>query len=146
MKLNELQFNDGARIDNYRKGRGVGSGNGKTCGKGHKGQNSRSGGGVAPGFEGGQTPLFRRLPKRGFKNRNHVEYAIINLSQLNQFKEGEVIDMTKVIDSGLIKAELDGLKVLGGGELTVKLTVKANAFSKSAKEAIEKLGGTVEVL
>ena len=129
-----------------RLGCGPGSGKGKTCGKGHKGQNSRSGGWVRPTFEGGQLPLFRRLPKFGFHNGSRKEYAIINLSQLNRFEEDVVVTPTLLIEAGLIKKELDGVKVLGNGELTKKLTVKANKFSKSAKEAIEKLGGTVEVL
>ena len=146
MKLNELEHASGAKTNRYRKGRGVGSGNGKNAGSGNKGQKSRTGGGVRPGFEGGQNPLFRRLPKFGFHNGSRKEYAIINLSQLNRFEEGVVVTPTLLIEAGLIKKELDGVKVLGNGELTKKLTVKANKFSKSAKEAIEKLGGTVEVL
>lgn len=146
MKLNELEYNNGSRAKHYRKGRGLGSGNGKNCGSGNKGQNSRSGGGVALGFEGGQTPLWRRLPKRGFKNYTRKEYATINLSMLNRYKDGEVIDITKLVSDGLVKDCLGGLKVLAGGELEKKLTVKANKFSASAKAAIEKLGGSVEVL
>ena len=146
MKLNELKPNKGATTKNYRKGRGVGSGNGKNAGTGNKGQKSRSGGLKAPGFEGGQTPLYRRLPKFGFKNGSHVEYAIVNLSQLNKFKDGSVITPELLIESGLVKKELDGVKVLGGGELTKKLTVKANKFSKSAEQAIVAAGGKVEVL
>ena len=146
MKLNELEHASGAKTNRYRKGRGVGSGNGKNAGSGNKGQKSRTGGGVRPGFEGGQNPLFRRLPKFGFHNGSRKEYAIINLGQLNRFEEGVVVTPTLLIEAGLIKKELDGVKILGNGELTKKLTVKANKFSKSAKEAIEKLGGTVEVL
>ena len=146
MKLHELKHAEGAKRNTYRKGRGVGSGNGKNAGSGHKGQNSRSGGGVRPGFEGGQNPLFRRLPKFGFKNGGRVEYAIVNLSNLNRFEDGTVVTPTMLVECGLVKKELDGIKVLGNGELTKKLTVQANKFSKSAKEAIEKLGGKVEEL
>ncbi|MEG2341789.1 MAG: 50S ribosomal protein L15 [Bacilli bacterium] len=146
MKLNELTYVEGSRIERFRKGRGVASGNGKTCGKGTKGQNSRTSGGVRPGFEGGQTPIYRRLPKRGFKNALRTEYAIINLEVLNVFKNGEIVDMTKLVAAGLVKKEYDGLKVLGGGELKKKLTVKANKFSKTASKAIEDLGGSIEVL
>lgn len=146
MKLNELKYTEGARADHYRKGRGVGSGNGKTCGVGQKGQKSRRQGEVAVGFEGGQTPLWRRLPKRGLNTTNHKEYAIINLDVLNKFEDGEVVDITTLIEKGYVKDELCGLKVLGGGELTHKVSVKAKKFSASAKEAIEKLGGTTEVL
>ena len=146
MKLNELEHAVGAKTNSYRKGRGVGSGNGKNAGSGNKGQKSRSGGGVRPGFEGGQNPLFRRLPKFGFHNGSRKEYAIINLGQLNKFEEGVVVTPTLLIEAGLVKKELDGVKILGNGELTKKLTVKAHKFSKSAKEAIEKLGGSVEVL
>ena len=146
MKLHELEYVEGARRDHYRKGRGIGSGNGKTSGKGHKGQNSRSGGGVALGFEGGQLPLFRRLPKRGFKNVNHISYATINVSVLEKFDAGTTVTPALLIEKGLIKKEYDGLKVLGSGELTKALTVQANAFSASAKEAIEKVGGKAEVL
>ena len=146
MKLNELKPVNGAVTKGYRKGRGVGSGNGKNAGTGNKGQKSRSGGLKAPGFEGGQTPLYRRLPKFGFKNGAHKEYAIVNLSQLNKFKDGAVVTPELLIESGLVKKELDGVKVLGHGELTKKLTVKANKFSKSAAEKIEAVGGKVEVL
>lgn len=146
MKLNELKYTDGARSSSYRRGRGIGSGNGKTSGKGHKGQNSRSGGGVAIGFEGGQLPLFRRLPKRGFKNINHVKYATINVGDLDSFKENTVVSAALLIEKGLIKKEFDGLKILGGGKLSKPLTVQANAFSASAKEAIEAAGGKIEVL
>lgn len=144
MKLNELHATDGSRNEHYRKGRGIGSGNGKTAGKGHKGQNSRSGGGVALGFEGGQLPLFRRLPKRGFKNVNHITYATVNVGDLERF-DG-VVNSATLVEAGLVKKELCGIKVLGGGKLTKALTVQANAFSASAKEAIEAAGGKVEVL
>ena len=144
MKLNELKNVQGAKTEGFRKGRGTGSGNGKNCGTGNKGQKSRSGGGKAPGFEGGQTPLYRRLPKFGFTNGARKEYAIVNISSLNKFKEGTVVDPTLLVESGLVKKEFDGVKILGNGELTVKLTVKATKFSASAKEAIEKLGGTCE--
>ena len=144
MKLNELKNVQGAKTEGFRKGRGMGSGNGKNCGTGNKGQKSRSGGGKAPGFEGGQTPLYRRLPKFGFTNGAHKEYAIVNVGSLNKFKEGTVVDPTLLVETGLVKKEFDGVKILGNGELTVKLTVKATKFSASAKEAIEKLGGTCE--
>lgn len=144
MKLNELKNVEGAKTEGYRKGRGMGSGNGKNCGTGNKGQKSRSGGVKAPGFEGGQTPLYRRLPKFGFTNNAHKEYAIVNVSSLNKFAEGSEITPTLLVESGLVKKEYDGIKILGNGELTVKLTVKANKFSKSAKEAIEKVGGVAE--
>ena len=144
MKLNELKNVEGAKTAPFKKGRGMGSGNGKNCGTGNKGQKSRSGGGKAPGFEGGQTPLYRRLPKFGFTNGAHKEYAIVNVGSLNKFKEGTVVDATLLVESGLVKKEFDGVKILGNGELTVKLTVKATKFSASAKEAIEKLGGTCE--
>ena len=146
MKLHELQYSEGSRRSHYRKGRGIGSGNGKTAGAGHKGQNARSGGGVALGFEGGQLPLFRRLPKRGFKNVNRVNYATINVSALNRYKAGTVVSPALLIKDGLVKKELDGIKVLGAGKLEVALTVQANKFSKTAIEAIEAAGGKVEVL
>ena len=146
MKLHELQYSEGSRRSHYRKGRGIGSGNGKTAGAGHKGQNARSGGGVALGFEGGQLPLFRRLPKRGFKNVNHVTYATVNVGDLNRFEDGTVVNPALLIESGLVKKEYDGLKVLGAGKLEKKLTVQAHKFSNSAKEAIETAGGTVEVI
>ncbi len=144
MKLNELKNVKGAKTESFKKGRGLGSGNGKNCGTGNKGQKSRSGGLKAPGFEGGQTPLYRRLPKFGFTNNAHKEYAIVNVSQLNSFKEGTVVTPALLIEAGLVKKEFDGVKVLGNGELTVKLTVKANKFSKTAKAAIEKVGGKAE--
>jgi len=146
MKLHELKHADGAITKGYRKGRGVGSGNGKNAGTGNKGQKSRSGGLKAPGFEGGQTPLYRRLPKFGFTNGGRKEYAIVNISSLNRFKDGSVITPELLIEEGLVKKELDGIKVLGNGELTKKLTVKANKFSKKAEEAILAAGGKVEVL
>ena len=146
MKLHELQATEGSRQEHYRKGRGLGSGNGKTAGKGHKGQNSRSGGGVRLGFEGGQLPLFRALPKRGFKNVNHVNYATVNVCDLDKFDNDTVITPALLKENGLLKKEYDGLKILGKGSLTKKLTVKANAFSNSAKEAIEKAGGKIEVM
>ena len=144
MKLNELKNVEGAKTAPFRKGRGMGSGNGKNSGTGNKGQKSRSGGLKAPGFEGGQTPLARRLPKFGFTNGSHKEYAVVNLSQLNKFKEGSLVSPVVMVESGLVKKELDGIKVLGNGELTVKLTVQAHKFSKAAKAAIEKLGGVAE--
>ena len=144
MKLNELSPAVGSAKDSYRKGRGPGSGNGKTAGKGHKGQNARSGGGVRPGFEGGQLPLYRKLPKRGFKNRFAVNYAIVNVSALNRFEDGSVVDMEALLAAKIVRKELDGLKVLGNGELTKKLTVKATVFSATAKEKIEAAGGKTE--
>ena len=145
MKLHELSPAPGSVKDSFRKGRGPGSGNGKTAGKGHKGQNARSGGGVRPGFEGGQLPLYRKLPKRGFKNRFAVNYAIVNLSALNKFEDGETVNLEKLMEAGIVKKPLDGLKVLGNGEITKKLTVEAKAFSDSAKEKIEAAGGKTEV-
>ena len=146
MKLHELQVAEGARKEHYRKGRGLGSGNGKTAGKGHKGQNARSGGGVALGFEGGQLPLWRALPKRGFKNVNHINYATINVSALERFENGTVVSPALLVETGLIKNERDGIKVLGAGTLTKSLTVQANAFSKSAEAAIVNAGGKIEVM
>ena len=146
MKLHELQAVEGSRRSDYRRGRGIGSGNGKTAGKGHKGQNARSGGGVALGFEGGQMPLWRRLPKRGFKNVNRVEYAVINVEDLNRFKEGTVVNSALLKEAGLVGKEFSGVKVLGKGKLEVKLTVQAAKFSKSALEAITALGGKAEVI
>ena len=146
MKLHELQSTQGSRAEHYRKGRGIGSGNGKTAGKGHKGQNARSGGGVALGFEGGQMPLWRRLPKRGFKNVNRVEYAVVNVSDLNRFKEGTVVNPAMLKEAGLVGKEYCGVKVLGKGKLEVKLTVQAAKFSKSAEEAITAVGGKAEVI
>ncbi len=147
MKLHELSPNEGSVKAGFRKGRGAGSGNGKTAGKGHKGQNARSGGGVRPGFEGGQLPLYRKLPKRGFKNaRFGKEYSIVNVEVLNKFNDGEVVDIAALLAKGVINAELDGVKVLGEGELTKKLTVKAAVFSRTAKEKIEAVGGKTEVV
>ena len=146
MKLHELQPTAGSRRDNWRKGRGEGSGNGKTAGKGHKGQNSRSGGGVRLGFEGGQLPLFRALPKRGFKNVNHVNYAVINVSALERFEAGTLVTPTLLVESGLVRKECDGIKVLGNGKLSKALTVQAHKFSKSAEKAISEAGGKIEVI
>ena len=147
MKLNSIVAPEGARHDRKRVGRGVGSGLGKTSGKGHKGQNARSGGGVRPGFEGGQLPLFRRLPKRGFKNALFkTRYAVINLSDLNNFEDGAVVTPELLKEMGLVKNQLDGIKVLGNGTLEKKLTVKAHRFSDVAFAEIEKLGGKAEVI
>lgn len=139
-----MKYTEGARTKKFRKGRGHGSGNGKTAGKGHKGQNARSGGGVRLGFEGGQTPLARRLPKRGFTNFNRTVYAIVNVEALNKFEDGVEVTPELLIETGLVKKELDGIKILGTGELTKKLTVKAHKFSKSAVAIIEQAGGKVE--
>lgn len=146
MKLHELKYNEGARRERKRIGRGTSSGTGKTSGKGQKGQKARSGGGKKPGFEGGQTPLFMRLPKRGFTNVNRIEYAIVNVEDLNRFEAGSVVDAAALKACGLVKKELDGIKVLGKGTLEVALTVKASKFSKSAVEAIEAAGGKTEVI
>ena len=147
MKLHELSPAEGSVKENFRKGRGAGSGNGKTAGKGHKGQNARSGGGVRPGFEGGQLPLYRKLPKRGFNNyRFAKKYAVVNVQSLNKFENGEVVDCAALIRAGVINTVFDGVKVLGEGELTKKLTVKAAVFSASAKEKIEAVGGKTEVV
>jgi large subunit ribosomal protein L15 len=146
MKLHELEHAEGAKTAHYRKGRGIGSGNGKTAGKGHKGQKSRSGGLKAPGFEGGQNPIYRRLPKFGFKNVNRVEYASVNVERLNAFEDGTVVTAALLIEKGIVRKEFSGLKILGGGKLTKKLSVQANKFSKSAQAAIESAGGTVEVI
>ena len=147
MKLHELSPAEGSVKENYRKGRGAGSGNGKTAGKGHKGQNARSGGGVRPGFEGGQLPLYRKLPKRGFNNyRFGKKYAIINVQSLNKFNDGEVVDTAALIAANLIDNVFDGVKVLGEGEIAKKLTVKATIFSANAKEKIEAAGGKTEVV
>jgi large subunit ribosomal protein L15 len=146
MKLHELAPAEGAVKDSFRKGRGPGSGNGKTAGKGHKGQNARSGGGVRPGFEGGQIPLYRKLPKRGFKNRFAKEYAIVNVSDLNSFNDGDTVNLEALKNARKVRKALDGLKVLGKGELTKNLTVQAKVFSASAKEKIEAAGGKAEVI
>ena len=144
MKLHELSPAEGSAKAAWRKGRGPGSGNGKTAGKGHKGQNARSGGGVRPGFEGGQLPLYRKHPKRGFTNRFATNYAIVNVEALNKFEDGAVVDMEALLAAKIVRKELDGLKVLGNGELTKKLTVKATVFSATAKEKIEAAGGKTE--
>ena len=147
MNLSNLQPAVGStHNDNFRRGRGHGSGNGKTAGKGHKGQKARSGGGTRPGFEGGQMPLYRRIPKRGFTNRNSKEIIGINLSALERFENDAVVTVDTLIETGIVKNPRDGVKILGNGELTKKLTVKANAFSESAKAKIEALGGNVEVI
>ncbi|MDD2457203.1 MAG: 50S ribosomal protein L15 [Eubacteriales bacterium] len=147
MKINELKASPGARQTPFRKGRGVGTGNGKTSGRGHKGQNARAGGGVRPGFEGGQMPLYRRLPKRGFNNKRFaLAYIEVSLSSLNKFDDGTVVDVAAINAAGIANVPKvnDGIKILGNGELTKKLTVKASAFTASAKEKIEKAGGSVE--
>ena len=147
MKLHELSPAEGSVKERFRKGRGAGSGNGKTAGKGHKGQNARSGGGVRPGFEGGQLPLYRKLPKRGFNNyRFGNQYVIVNVQSLNKFEDGAEVDAQALLTAGVISKALDGIKVLGEGELTKKLTVKAAVFSASAKEKIEAVGGKTEVV
>ena len=145
MKLNELRPAEGSVQERFRKGRGPGSGNGKTAGKGHKGQNARSGGGVRPGFEGGQFPIYRQLPKRGFNNKRFATvYATVNVSDLNRFEDGAIVDIQTLLDARVIRKAQDGLKVLGNGELTKKLTVKAAKFSAAAKEKIEAAGGSCE--
>ena len=147
MKLHDLHAVEGARKGPVKRlGRGQGSGTGKTAGKGHKGQGARTGGGVALGFEGGQTPLYRRIPKRGFTNYTRIEYAIVNVGQLNAFAEGTEVTPELLIETGLVRKELNGIKILGVGSLEKKLTVKANKFSKSAVTLIEQAGGKAEVL
>ena len=146
MKLHELSPAAGSAKDAWRKGRGPGSGNGKTAGKGHKGQNARSGGGVRPGFEGGTLPIYRRLPKRGFTNVFAKQYAIVNVSALNAFADGATVDVAALLTSGLINSVKDGVKILGNGELSKKLTVQASVFSAAAKEKIEAAGGKAEVI
>ena len=147
MKLHELSPQEGSVQEKFRKGRGPGSGNGKTAGKGHKGQNARSGGGVRPGFEGGQLPLYRKLPTRGFNNfRFGKKYAVINVQSLNKFNDGDVVDCEALLAAGIINNVFDGVKVLGEGDLAKKLTVKATVFSASAKEKIEAVGGKTEVV
>ncbi len=147
MKLHELSPAPGSNTPAWRKGRGAGSGNGKTAGRGHKGQNARSGGGVRPGFEGGQIPTYRRLPKRGFDNsRFATKYAIINIGDLNVFEDGAVINIVSLVENGMISKVFDGLKVLGDGEITKKVTVQAKNFSESAKAKIEAAGGKAEVI
>lgn len=146
MKLHELKPAEGSRHERKRKGRGIGSGNGKTAGKGHKGQNARSGGGVRPGFEGGQTPLFQRLPKRGFTNINRKEFAIVNLDTLNRFEDGTEVTPELLLETGVVSKEKAGIKILAKGNLEKKLTVRAHKFSSAAKEAIEAAGGSSEVI
>ena len=147
MKLHTMYPAEGATKVAKRKGQGVGTGNGKTAGRGHKGQNARSGGGVRPGFEGGQLPLYRRLPKRGFKNAKFkIRYATINIEDLNAFKDGTVVTPALLKDTGLIKKQLDGIKVLGNGKLEKKLTIQANKFSTSALEKIKEAGSKAEVI
>ena len=146
MELSNLRPADGSKhSDNFRRGRGHGSGNGKTAGKGHKGQKARSGA-PRPGFEGGQMPLYRRLPKRGFTNRNSKDIVAINICRLECFEDGATVTVDSLLEAGIIKKTLDGVKILGNGELTKKLTVQANAFSEKAKEKIEALGGKAEVI
>ena len=147
MDLSNLRPAEGSKhSDTFRRGRGHGSGNGKTAGKGHKGQKARSGGGTRPGFEGGQMPLYRRIPKRGFTCRNSKTIVGINVSALERFEDGAVVSVETLVETGVVSNPKDGLKILGNGELTKKLTVQANAFSASAKEKIEALGGKAEVI
>jgi large subunit ribosomal protein L15 len=146
MKLHELKSYEGSRKSRKRLGRGMASGHGKTSGKGHKGQNARTGGGTRLGFEGGQTPLFQRLPKRGFTNINRKEYAIVNLDRLNRFDEDTEITPALLIETGVVSKEKSGIKILANGAIDKKLTVRAHKFSTAAKEAIEQAGGTVEVI
>lgn len=146
MKLHELTPAPGSRHSRKRLGRGTGSGLGKTSGRGHKGQWARSGGGVRPGFEGGQNPLFRRLPKRGFTNIHRKEYAVVNVEELNRFEAGTEVTPELLLESGVVKNPRDGIKILGEGDLGVKLTVKANKFSQSAVEKIQAAGGKTEVI
>jgi len=146
MKLHELAPAPGSRKVRTRVGRGIGSGLGKTAGRGHKGQNSRAGGGTRPGFEGGQMPLYRRLPKRGFFNKFGKEYAEVNVSELNRFEEGTVVDPVALIEAGVLKNVRDGVRILGNGEITKSLTVIANGFTKTAEEKIIAAGGKVEVV
>ena len=146
MRLHELTYTEGARKSRKRIGRGHGSGHGKTAGKGHKGQNARSGGGVRPGFEGGQLPIFKRLPKRGFTNINHKEYAIVNVGTLNRFEDGAEVNAETLLAAGIIKKLYSGVKILGNGKLERKLTVKVAKVSAGAVKQIEALGGQVEVI
>lgn len=146
MKLHELSSAEGSRHSRKRVGRGIGSGMGKTSTRGHKGQNARSGGGVRPGFEGGQNPLYRRIPKRGFTNPTRKEFAIVNLTELNQFAAGTEVTPELLMETGVVKSPKDGIKILGNGELSVNLTVKANKFSQSAVEKIQTAGGQTEVI
>ncbi len=146
MKLHTLKPAEGSRQERNRVGRGQGSGNGKTAGRGSKGQKSRTGGGVRLGFEGGQTPLARRIPKRGFSNINRKDYAVVNLETLNRFEDGAVVTPALLIEAGIVKNELSGIKILGEGQLERKLTVQAAKFSKAAEEAITAAGGSIEVI
>ena len=146
MKLHELSPAPGSTTPVWRKGRGPGSGNGKTAGKGHKGQNARSGGGVRPGFEGGQLPLYRKLPKSGFYNRFAKEYSVVNVEALNRYQDGDTVDLAALVEAGVVSQPKEALKVLGKGELAKKITVKAAVFSASAKEKIEAAGGKIEVV
>ena len=146
MNLHNLEVKEGSRSKDYRRGRGIGSGNGKTAGKGHKGQNSRSGGGVALGFEGGQMPLWRRLPKRGFKNATRKSYAAINVGDLNRFADGTVVTPALLKETGLLTKEYDGVKILARGKLEKKLAVQAAKFSATAEKAIVDAGGKAEVI
>ena len=146
MKLHEMKYTAGARQSTKRLGRGQGSGQGKTAGKGHKGQNARSGGGVAIGFEGGQTPLYKRMPKRGFNNFTRKTYSVVNLSDLNKFDDGATVTPELLKELRLVPKNNEGVKILGSGKLEKKLTIKCNAVSATAKDAIEKAGGSVEVL
>ncbi len=144
MKLSELKPAEGSKENAFRVGRGHGSGNGKTSGRGHKGQKARSGGGVRPGFEGGQMPLYRRLPKRGFTNRNTKDIVAINVDRLNVFEDGETVTISALVEKGVVSNPRDGVKLLGNGNLEKKLTVKVTAVSQGAKEKVEALGGSVE--
>ena len=146
MKLHELSPAPGSTAPAWRKGRGTGSGNGKIAGKGHKGQNARSGGGVRPGFEGGQLPLYRKLPKRGFHNRFAKEYSVVNVEALNRYQDGDTVDLAALAEAGVVSQPKGALKVLGKGELAKKITVQAAVFSASAKEKIEAAGGKIEVV
>ena len=146
MKLHELSPAEGSVKNNWRRGRGTGSGNGKTAGKGHKGQNARSGGGVRIGFEGGQLPLYRKHPKRGFHNKFATVYSVVNVDALNVFEDGDVVNLAALMEKGIIRKANDGLKVLGNGEISKKLTVEASVFSTTAKEKIEAAGGKTEVI
>ena len=146
MKLHELSHAEGSTKTNWRRGRGTGSGNGKTAGKGHKGQNARSGGGVRIGFEGGQLPLYRKHQKRGFHNKFATVYSVVNVDALNVFEDGDVVNLAALMEKGIIRKANDGLKVLGNGEISKKLTVEASVFSTTAKEKIEAAGGKTEVI
>ena len=146
MKLHELSPAEGSVKNNWRRGRGTGSGNGITAGKGHKGQNARSGGGVRIGFEGGQLPLYRKHPKRGFHNKFATVYSVVNVDALNVFEDGDVVNLAALMEKGIIRKANDGLKVLGNGEISKKLTVEASVFSTTAKEKIEAAGGKTEVI